>query len=133
MPSVSRLRRFLRTTCAAAILAVAPFATAAPASVVKNLGAWAPLSVTLDNGILEIVTPQDRVTDTIYLAVLRIGVCGSLWLHPGSWSGVSEVRVLNRHAYQGYVFEGGEAECMELGELNGEQSEVYALGRTRFN
>lgn len=54
-------------------------------------------------------------------------------MNPGSWSGVKEVKVLNRHARQGYVFEGGEAECVELGKLNGEAYKFFILERTRWN
>lgn len=108
-------------------------AAAAPDVITRNLKSWSPQAVTLERGVLTVVTGQDRVTDQIYTSVLGSGVCGSLWMNPGSWSGVKEVKVLNRHARQGYVFEGGEAECVELGKLNGEAYKFFILERTRWN
>lgn len=127
------LSRMIRIVAVAGFTLATLTATAAPPALVASLKPWSPLSVTSHGGTIEIVTPQDRVTDTIYLAVLRGGVCGSLWSNPGNWSGVTEIKVLNRHARQGYVFEGGEDECVELGELSGDESEFYVLGRSRFN
>lgn len=108
-------------------------AAPAPDVITRNLKAWNPQSVTLDSGVLTVVTPQDRVTDQIYKAVLGSGVCGSLWMNKGSWSGVKQIKVLNRHARQGFVFEGGEVECVELGKLNGEASQAFILERTHLN
>lgn len=108
-------------------------AAPAPDVITRNLNAWSPQSVTLDDGVLTVVTPQDRVTDQIYTAVLGSGVCGSLWMNKGSWSGVKQVKVLNRHARQGFVFEGGEAECVELGKLNGEEYKMFIMERTHWN
>lgn len=109
------------------------FAAPAPDVITRNLSAWAPLSVTLDAGVLAVVTPQDRVTDQIYNALLGSGVCGSLWMNEGSWSGVKEIKVLNRHARQGFVFEGGEDACVEMGKLNSEDAKGFVLERTRLN
>lgn len=118
---------------APALFALSISVQAAPKSLAESLSPWAPLSVTLNAGTLKIVTPQDRVTDSIYSAILKHGVCGSLWLNPGGWSGVTEVQVLNKYARQGYVFEGGENECAALGKLSGEESDRYVLGLTRLN
>ena len=118
---------------ALSLVSASALAAPAPEVITRNLGAWAPQTVTLDSGVLTVVTPQDRVTDQIYMAVLRDGVCGSLWMNPDSWSGVSEVKVLNRHAHQGYVFEGGEAECNKLGELAADKTGPFILIRTRLN
>ncbi|MBD9653558.1 hypothetical protein IB239_01870 [Pseudomonas sp. PDM12] len=119
----------------AALALTSTAATAAPAPdvITRNLQAWAPLEVTLTNGTLQIITDENRVTDQIYHAVLGSGVCGSLWMNKGSWSGVKEVKVLNRHGRQGYVFEGGEADCVELGKLKGDASDAFILERTRWN
>lgn len=104
-----------------------------PEAIIKSLKPWSPESVTLGAGTLQIITNQERVTDQIYAAILRDGVCMSLWLNKGSWSGVSMVKVLNRHQRQGYVFEGGEADCVELGKLSGQASDQFILFRTRMN
>lgn len=101
------------------------------AAIEKGLSLWNPKSVTLSDGVLEIVTQERRVSDQVYNAVVK-GVCGSLWLNPSSWSGVKEMRILNQWKKQGYVFEGGEAECVELGKLSGKEFEFYILGKTHL-
>lgn len=122
-----------KTLAALVLTSSAAMAAPAPDVISRNLQAWAPLEVTLTDGTLQIITDENQVTDQIYWAVLGSGVCGSLWMNKGSWSGVKEVKVLNRHGRQGYVFEGGEVDCVELGKLNSEASDVFVLERTRWN
>lgn len=115
------------------LVSAAAMAAPVPEVITRNLKAWAPQSVTLTDGTLQIITPQDRVTDEIYMAVVGSGVCGSLWMNKGSWSGVQQMKVLNKHGRQGFVFEGGEVACIQLGALNGEDYKSFILERTRWN
>lgn len=95
-----------------------------------NLKLWQPDKVELNEGVLSIVLPQDQITDKIFNSVLSSGVCGSLWVNEKYWDGVTEIQVLNRHSKQGYIFEGGERECAEIGVLP--KADDYILGKTRL-
>jgi hypothetical protein len=108
------------------------FAGEAPNVITRNLKLWAPLKVDLTKGVLTIVSKEARVTDRIYIAMMGSGVCGSLWMNPGSWKGVKMVRILNRHSFQGWVFEGGAAECDELGKYSGKEFELQLMGKTHL-
>lgn len=97
----------------------------------KSLKPIAPKSVSNDKGSLVIVTPQQKITQEMYLSVIRNNVCGSAWLSgKDTLKGISSITVSNEFGRQGYVFEGGFSECTALGELSGKSAENYVLGIT---
>lgn len=102
------------TTCIGAICAAALLAAPTQADPVANAreltAAWKPIEVRAKGDSLVIVLPQRRITETIYLAVLTSGLClGPLLNKPVQ--GISEVRILNEFAAQGYVYEKGLEDC----------------------
>lgn len=100
--------------------------------VKESLEPWSPLNVRMESSTLTITTQQRQVTDTIYRAMIG-GLCMGTITYPSSLDGVSEVRVLNQFGQQGYVFEGGKAECEELNSMPISSAKIYILGRSRMN
>jgi len=87
---------------------------------------WHP-TMTLDNKVLTVQTKENRVSEDMYQAVLN-GVCTSLWTGDKKWKGIKEIQILNKFSKQGYIFEGGEKECVELGNVK--DSKIYILTKT---
>lgn len=116
---------------AAAMVAVPALADAVPAPITKALKVYAPERTMFDQGQLVVVLPQPRITDKIYGAVLG-SVCGTVWLKE-DWGGakVREIYVLNQHAAQGYVFEGGKVECDAMGPMKRDEANAYEAAHTR--
>ncbi|HBR5116635.1 hypothetical protein AAHU41_09870 [Klebsiella pneumoniae] len=74
----------------------------------KSLKPWNPLSIESNSGVVTLVMNEDSVTTQIYNSVIRMGVCGPIWLNPQKTTylkNTKEVRVLNRYAHSGFVFE----------------------------
>ena len=71
---------------------------------------WQPQSVAIEDGVLKVVLPQDRISEEIYFAVLTAGLCLGFAMEK-PLNGLSGVEVLNRHVRQGYVFERGLEDC----------------------
>lgn len=92
-------------------------ASAASADSLSNarelVAMWQPNEVRISDRKLVIVLPQQRITDTIYLAVITSGLClGELM--GKEVSGISEIQVLNQFSAQGYVYEKGLEDCPEF-------------------
>ena len=93
-------------------------------AIEEALAMWAPVSVSLRDGQVAVVTKEPSVAEEMYLAMLQ-GIC---MFAPGSLHGVSEVSFLNRLSFQGLVFEGGETECKEFVQVT--DKEIWVRGRT---
>jgi len=77
---------------------------------------WDPIDVRLEGKSLVIILPQRRITDTIYLAIIRSGLCmGPHFDLP--ITGFSEVRILNEFGTQGFIYESGLEGCEDLDRL----------------
>lgn len=100
-------------------------------SLATALELWQPVSVAVKGPKATIRTKEDRVTEQIYLAMMG-GVCLRTLSAPGTLSQLSEISILNRHAAQGYVFEGGETECKEYVKLPVDKTKLWVLGRTHL-
>jgi hypothetical protein len=103
------------------------------AQIQKSLEMWQPKEVRVQNGVLSIISKERRVTDTIYRAMITAGLCMGTMSQSKSLDGISEIRVLNQFGRQGYVFEGGNAECSEILKMPGRKTELYVLGRTHMH
>lgn len=97
----------------------------------KSLDVFQPKEVKVQDSVLTIILEELRVTDDIYKAVVAHGLCIGTVSQPGSLEGISEVRVLNKFAYQGYVFDGGVMECEELLRIPQSKIDAYLYSRTR--
>ena len=101
-------------------------------SLAAALKLWQPVSVAVKGATATVRTKENRVTEQIYLAMVG-GVCLRTLSAPGTLLQLSEISFLNRHAAQGYVFEGGENECKEYVKLPGNKTKLWVLGRTHLN
>lgn len=95
----------------------------------EYLQAWQPIGINLNDGILVIPFKQERITNKIYMSILKNGVCLSASLE--KWQGVKQIVITNKYAKQGFVFNGGYKECKEATKLIGNKVELYLLGRSR--
>ncbi|HEE0834820.1 hypothetical protein CD006_17190 [Enterobacter sp. 10-1] len=99
----------------------------------KSLKPWNPLSIESNDGVVTLVMNEDSVTTQIYNSVIRMGVCGPLWLNPKKntyLKNTKEVRVLNRYAHSGFVFENPSSSCKEAGQAKGDGSELIIASHT---
>lgn len=118
----------MRKSLISLLVAIPFFASAGDLN--KSLTLWQPVSVSNENSQLTIKLPQPRITDAIFKQVISAGVCSVVW-DGTDLPDVKSVLVVNEFGKQGYIFEGGTPECKEMGELSGEQSSIYLLGKTR--
>lgn len=93
---------------------------------------WQPTNVSQSDSTLTITLPQVRVAEPMYNSVLKNGVCTSIWIGDKRWEGIEEINILNEYEAQGYIFEGGANECIELASKSGTSSEFFILGKTRM-
>ncbi len=120
----------------ASILFLIPAITLAgnqEAEIRQSLEMWEPKKIEVKNSVLSIITKERRVTDTIYQAIIRAGVCMGTISRKKSLVDISEIRVLNQFGHQGYVFEGGISECNEIVKMTGSKTKIYILGRTHMH
>lgn len=114
-----------------AMVSAPALADAVPPVIPKSITLRAPKQITFDQGQVVIVLPQLRITDLIYGGVIS-SICAHT-MAGEDWGKipVREIYVMNEHAAQGFVFEGGEAECREwLSKPKGEDR-AYRAGKTR--
>ena len=102
-----------------------------PDEIRQLLEAWGPKTVR--TGVLVIVLPQRRITETIFAAVINTGICMfGVGLGRLNLDGVSEIWVLNQFERQGYVYEGGAAGCAEIKRAPKNVKRVALLGMSRL-
>jgi len=102
--------------------------------LMKALEMWAPIDARVAGERAEIVLPQNRVTDRMYISVITAGVCMGQITRPHVLDGVAEIAVLNKHARQGYVLEGGKDLCKRLnGAPIGKSKDLMVLGSTHLH
>lgn len=108
----------LRTLVIVLALAASPV-LAAPKAVQQAkelLALWQPEAVSLKGSTLTVVLPERQITEQIYLAVIKTGICvGVLTRKP--LPGVSSIEVLNQFSRQGYVYEAGTEDCAQINDL----------------
>jgi len=94
---------------------------------------WAPESVAYQSATLTIILPQDRITDQIYLSVIKFGLCMAP-LQGVDLLAVETIEILNRHAAQGLVYERGLSDCTAFNErpASDRTTDVEILGNTHW-
>ena len=102
-------------------------------ALVERTRPWAPTHLMPEDGTLYVVIPQQRMTQRIYDAVVRTGVCRAFVLDEAEGATIERIAVLNASAGAGLVFDGAVAECEEMLSLDGQQSRRYLQERsTRY-
>jgi len=99
-------------------------------TISNYIQAWQPLMIDLNEGVLVIAFNQNKINDKIFLSILQSGICMSANLE--KWSGVKRITIMNNHAEQGYVFEGGYDECIQSNNYKGKQKDAFLLGKSRL-
>jgi hypothetical protein len=90
---------------------------------------WEPLDLNFEGGTLTVLLPQRRVTQDIFLAIVRFGICVGI-AAGDSFSEVSELVVLNQFGQQGYIYERGAQDCDAINQMRS-GADVRVLGSTR--
>ncbi|MEQ1968399.1 hypothetical protein ABLA30_15600 [Xenorhabdus nematophila] len=100
----------------------------------KSMKIWQPLSISDRDNVVTLTMNEDRITDNIYHAVIKGGVCAPLWFDDKNTSYLKktkEIRVLNRHNYSGYVFENPRSSCDEVGKATNDKTSLIIASHTR--
>lgn len=111
---------------------------AQPQTVSKGIktavAAWQPTSLTMQNGIVTVVTPQNQFTEPMYKTITT-SVCDHSYGNKTFWgkASIKEIHVLNQFGTQGYIWENPKQICQETAKLVNEK-EVTAklMGNTRL-
>lgn len=87
-----------------------------------------PGSVAFESGTLADILPQDRITEQVYLSVIKFGLC------LGPLQAVENIKIVNRHRRQGYVYESGLADCARFNDraANDSTTDIEILGNTHW-
>lgn len=125
--------KIMCVACFAALCGPAVSMADSSVEVAGAISAWSPNQVTEQGPRMTIVLDESLVTDMIYQSVITDGVCGLLWLKQagsGYLEGIAEIAVVNRTQKQGFILEGGRAECDRLGALPGTTMKIELAGVT---
>ena len=72
---------------------------------------WSPWAVSQAGNTLVVVLSNLKVSERIFRAVLLTGICFQVRAGTIALEGIAEIRVLNLHRGQGFVFAGGAVDC----------------------
>lgn len=104
------------------------------ADLLEILDTWEPKSVEIKDKIITIALNEKRVTKTIYEAVIKLGVCMTMYLGNKTFlDDVSKIIVLNEYSYQGWEFDQPKEACTKMGEASGKKSDALLYYYTRIN
>jgi hypothetical protein len=106
-----------------------------PPALQKSLKPYSISSAAIERGALRIAMNRPTVTRAMYSSVVLMGACSPLWNDARkAWgsASISRVEVRNAAGAQGFAFQGGRKECVELGQVSGGDAEVrkYVDART---
>lgn len=110
---------------------IVSFADSIEHSVSKKLSSLNVETVQHSGARLKIISNENKVTDSIYRAMIG-GICMGYLMEPESLSGITEIQIVNRWDKQGYVFEGGGKECQEYNNLPVTDTKIFILGKTHL-
>lgn len=105
------------------------YADSVPDSIKKWTKPLSLLNLTVANNALTLVINKDKVTSEMYESIIGNSICMSLVDKPKSWgkAKIKKIYVLNKFAVQGYVFNGGEAECSRMGKMTSDEFKVKVI------
>lgn len=104
-------------------------------TLTKSLKPWQPVEITKSKDAVTVVIDDKQITDTIYDAVINAGVCPNIWTKdvPAKYlESIKEVRIVNKHKAQGYVFENPLNSCNEMGKETPENAKTIMLSNTHL-
>ena len=114
-----------------AVLFLPSIASADSVSDARELfSQWQPEKITLaPGGVLRVVLPQRQITDTIFDATIRVGLCFGPLLGQ-SMNDVKSVFILNSNETQGWLFEAGASACEQINHTPANQAKVLVAGQS---
>ena len=100
----------------------------------EALVVFEPLDVGFNDGVLQVVADERRVTDLMYEIMLST-ICANASDDEGALAGVQEMHFLNEFKRQGYIFDGGIEECAELNSMavGSDEKKRFIVFRTYFH
>ena len=104
-------------------------------TLTKSLKPWQPVEITKSKDAVTVVIDDKQITDTIYDAVINAGVCPNIWTKdvPAKYlESIKELRIVNKHKAQGYVFENPLNSCNEMGKETPEKAKTVMLSNTHL-
>ncbi|EPV3025866.1 hypothetical protein ABI309_02415 [Citrobacter youngae] len=104
-------------------------------TLTKSLKPWQPVEITKSKDAVTVVIDDKQITDTIYDAVINAGVCPNIWTKdvPAKYlESIKELRIVNKHKAQGYVFENPLNSCNEMGKETPEKAKTIMLSNTHL-
>lgn len=125
---------FKLATATATVLALTSTAVMAMPTqddLAKAFEMMGPTHTVIEDDVLYVVLPQQRITDTIYQTTISFGACIAMAFGELDLSGIDEIHVANQFGAQGYVYEGGEEGCERLNEMPASDSMVGLMGMSR--
>lgn len=93
------------------------------------LASWDPERIELSGGVLRITAKEQKVSDTIFYAMIS-GTC--LIALSEDKVAFDEVRISNRLGAQTWVFEGGNDHCAELVRKPSGEINLFIAARTHI-
>jgi hypothetical protein len=101
--------------------------------IYKSLKSWAPLNIQIQSNNLIVTTKENRVTDTIYLAMINYALCTDYYFNKNLLNGIKSIYILNRYNHQGYVLDGGADICEKIGKMkDNNRIKFIILGKTHL-
>ncbi|EPG6463175.1 hypothetical protein QBF99_003397 [Citrobacter freundii] len=104
-------------------------------TLTKSLKPWQPVEITKSKDAVTVVIDDRQITDTIYDAVINAGVCPNIWTKdvPAKYlESIKELRIVNKHKAQGYVFEKPLDSCNKMGKETPEKAKAIMLSNTHL-
>ena len=102
----------------------------------NELKIWQPIAIKNHKNIISITLNENQITPQIYHSVISEGICSGIWLHSspnGFLKSIKEIRVLNKHSYQGYALTDPLVTCNEMGTAQNENDgKVFMLSHSRL-
>lgn len=124
--------------CLAIGLSLAPLTSAqattpkAVQEAAEALYLWEPVAIAQQGSRLVITSKERRVSQTVYTAMIRAGIC--LFARTGDIQlmGIKEILILNKFRGSGWVFEGGKSACVSLAQAAPDKVDILILGRSHL-
>lgn len=98
--------------------------------IIKSLSSWEVLDVTIKEAVITIRARQDRLTKSIYTSMIAAGLYNIIYSPIDTWPNIQKIMVTNRSKTQGYCFNGGIEELIELTKIPINTVNQYILSKT---
>ncbi|PRD12370.1 hypothetical protein [Pantoea coffeiphila] len=101
----------------------------------KNLSAWQPIEISQKESQITVVSPDAKIDDEIYTAIISSGVCSPIWTNDvpaGYLSGITQISVTNKFKGFGYSLVNPSVICNQMGKLMKNEANVVLLGNTHL-